>query len=357
VTKSPYPLSLKPDLADAARRWEAYYQGEIIDRPVVYVTAPRTPGQPGRMPWYHELVFDPIDAVIDRGLASAGATYWGGEAVPYMMISFGPDEIAAFSGAEFRWSPDSPDTNWSTPLVQDWERDLPVFLHHDNRLWQRMLALYRRAAQKLDGKMLLSPPDLHSNMDLLSALRGPERLCMDLIETPELIDRAMADSRRAFRELWPAIVAAGQMDEHGYSNYFYSMEGCAVLQCDFSCMISPPMFRRWVLPALEEEAALVSHVLYHWDGPNALIHEKDLVASKGLHTFSYVTGAGHGDLIEYLDLLKRVQAAGKAVQVYGTVEQLKTMHKELRPEKAYYVAQVASPSEADALLEWFVKNT
>ena len=44
-------------------------------------------------------------------------------------------------------------------------------LRADDPLCLRMLGLYRRAAERMAGKMLLSPLDLHTNMDLLAALR------------------------------------------------------------------------------------------------------------------------------------------------------------------------------------------
>lgn len=99
------------------------------------------------------------------------------------------------------------------------------------------------------------------------------------------------------------------------------MEGAATLQCDFSCMISPEMFRRWVLPTLEEEAEIVKHVVYHWDGPGALVHTEDLISSKGLHALGYVPGEGNGDPADYIDLYKKLQKGGKAVHVWGSVDQ------------------------------------
>lgn len=39
--KKPAPLLFKPNLDDAAHRWNAYYEGEIIDRPIVCVTSPK----------------------------------------------------------------------------------------------------------------------------------------------------------------------------------------------------------------------------------------------------------------------------------------------------------------------------
>ena len=227
-------------------------------------------------------------------------------------------------------------------------------------LLQRQLSIYRKAAECYAGRVLLVAPDLHTNMDLLAGMRGSQRLCMDLIDTPELIDRAMADERLFFRQLWAALTEAGQMASYGYcleSHALYSREGSATLQCDFSIMMSPPMFRRWVLPALEEEAEIVGHVVYHWDGPGALVHTADLLASRGLHTLSFVPGAGHGDPVDHLDLLKRLQAGGKAVHVWGTPQQCKRMHAALDPRRVFYCTETGTQAEAEALLDWFVKHT
>jgi hypothetical protein len=356
-TRCPAPLAFKPDLAEADRRFKAFYAGELIDRPLVAVTAPREGFKPVPGRDYKQKVFGDLDDIIATALAGAEATLWGGEAIPAFFASFGPDETAVFCGAELRWSDDSPDTNWSVPLVADWEKSLPLRLKEDHPLWLRLLELYRRGSERMAGKMLLTMPDLHTNMDLLAALRGPQRLCLDCIEQPEAIDRAMADARAIFPVLWNACRKAGRMDELGYIHGFYSMEGATCLQCDFSCMISPAMFRRWVLPALEEEAEIAKHALYHWDGPGAIVHTDDLCASRGLHTLSYVPGAGRGSHIDHLDLLKRVQRGGKAVQAWGTPDELKAMHRELRAEKVFYFTGTRTQAEAEQLLEWFVKNT
>ena len=100
----PQPLELKPDLPDAARRWEAYYQGEIIDRPLVVVTAPRQPRleQSWEAYRYRDRVYGDLGEVIDRELRLAEMTYFAGESMAHLPMSFGPDEIAAFCGAELK---------------------------------------------------------------------------------------------------------------------------------------------------------------------------------------------------------------------------------------------------------------
>ncbi len=352
--------TFKPDAAEAARRWQAYYAGELIDRPPVCVTAPRD-GRSQPVPLtYYDKVFGDLEEVIARGLDIAASTFWGGEAFPSFYPSLGPDEIAAYCGGELRWNPASPDTNWSAPFVEDWAQALPLGLQEEHPLWQRLLALYRAAAEAYQGRILLVAPDLHTNMDLLAAARGPQRLCLDLLDCPEQIDRAMGDARRVFRQLWAAINAAGRMPETGYcleSGAFYFPDGAATLQCDFSIMLSPAMFRRWVLPALEEEAEIVRHAVYHWDGPAARVHQKDLLASPGLHTLSFVPGDGHGDPVDHVEFLRSLQDGGKAVHVWGTPEECRRMHRALRPDRVFYVTQASTQAEAEALLEWFARNT
>jgi 5-methyltetrahydrofolate--homocysteine methyltransferase len=354
-----YPLSLKPDLAEAAERWEAYCAGEIVDRPVICVTAPRDPNRDTQhRVTYHDLVFGDMSRTLDGVLEEGENTYYGGEAIPSFYPSFGPDAIAAFCGAELRWSEDSGDTNWSVPFVERWEEALPLRLQEDGALWQRLMALCRLAADRLAGKMLINSLDLHTNMDLLSAVRGPERLCFDVIEQPEMIDEAMKSARAIFPRLWSAVAEAAKMEERGYYHALYSMEGSAILQCDFAYLIGPEMFARWALPALEEEAEIVKHVYYHWDGMRAVVqHFDSVVGSRGLHTLQFQPGDGGGDPITHLELLERIQARGKAVHFWGSHDELKAAHRELRPELVIYTTGAGSPAEAEVLLKWFVDNT
>jgi hypothetical protein len=353
----PYPLSLKPDLPDAARRWQAFFEGELIDRPVVCVNARLAEDPVPSERGYHDRAFGDVEEVVSAALARAECTWWGGESVPAFMPSIGPDEVAVFCGAELHWSDESPDTNWSSPFVEDWDAALPLAIQPDNPWWQRLLSLYETAARIMDGRMLVSMPDLHTNMDLLAAVRGPERLCIDCLDRPEAVDRAMQSARAVFPVVWDACRDAARMDERGYCHGVYSPRGAAFLQCDFSCMISPAMFARCVLPALEEEAQFAPDNVYHWDGPDALVHMDALAASPALPALSYVPGAGHGSHLDNIQVLEAVQARGKAVQVWASPEHVKAMHRRLQPDKVFYCTWAASPVEGEALLEWLVKNT
>jgi hypothetical protein len=111
------------------------------------------------------------------------------------------------------------------------------------------------------------------------------------------------------------------------------------------------------MPVLEAEAEIVGWATYHWDGPGALVHADSLFASRGLQALSYVTGAGHGSHVDCLPLLQRIQAGGKCAHVGGTPDEIKFMHRHLRPDRVVYFTHAATPDEGEALLEWLRKNT
>lgn len=78
-------------------------------------------------------------------------------------------------------------------------------------------------------------------------------------------------------------------------------------------MIGPQMFNRWLTPALEAEAAIVKHAIYHWGGPGA--------------------------------------------RVWRTPDEVKAIHRELDPARAFYCAKAARQGQAEALLGWLAGDT
>jgi len=352
-------LEFKPDFEEAKRHWAAFWHQEIIDRPCIYITAPKDNARPvPGLPYMagSDGNFDePAVLVVER----AAQTYWGGDAVPSYNPSFGPDQFAAFIGAELKVSEHSAGTSWAVPFVEDWESVLPLELDPGNEWWKRMQGFVSRLAEAADGKMLISHLDTHSNMDALSAIRNPERLCMDLIDCPELIDQAMCEVRAVFPQFYDTLYEAGNMGRHGSMSWIpiYGEGKALAMQCDFACMVGPEMFRRFILPALEEEASYTDHSIYHYDGPDALVHLPDILAIKDLDAIQWVPGAGQKPFIEWMDLLKEIQKGGKAVWVACNTEELRIYHRELKPELTFYVCGAKSEAEVHETLDWLVKNT
>lgn len=352
------PLALKPDMAEACRRWKAYWNHEIIDRPLVKITAPVSGYSHRGGTGYLERHTREMDGLLDDTLHNLKGTIYGGESIPAMWTSLGTDELGVFCGSKFVYSKDYETTGtvWCTHPVDNWTDFLPLRVQEQGEAWQRSLALYRAAAKKLAGQALLFQFDSHANMDILMSLRGSERLCLDVLDTPELIDKAMADCHMVFRKAWETFSLAGEMAKNGYWHDFYHPDGVYCLACDFIAFLGPELFRRWVAPCLEKDAALVKNCWFHWDGPDALRHADDLLAMPFLHTMSYVPSPGVSH-VAHIELYRKVQKAGKAVLVGGTFDECKILHRELDPALTAYSLGAGSAREMDEILKWFVENT
>ncbi len=274
-------LAYKPDLEQAKTYWQAYWNREIIDRPCVVVTAPKDPAREGVQVPYMAGFRDGGTYEDALGLFEkrAASTYFGGEAIPFFEISFGPDQFSGFLGAELIMAEDRR-TSWVKPFVTDW-REIELQLDtREHSLWNQMLEYVRVAKRYSEGKFLISVIDIHSNFDCLGAIRGAEKLCLDVIEQPAEIDRMMAQVRALFAPVYEGIYEAGGMAERGSIGWapFYCEGRFATIQCDYICLICPEHARRFVIPALEEEASYLDHCVYHLDGPGALPHLDDILA-------------------------------------------------------------------------------
>jgi hypothetical protein len=349
-------LALKPDLAEAEKRWLAFWEHEIIDRPCCIVRAPRDGVEPVAGPPYMAGARGDMAAVAEQALAAARSTYFGGEAIPCYTPSFGPDMFAAWLGAELVLADDER-TSWALPCIDDWAEGLPLMLDGDNYWWRRMLEFCRILAERFDGEMLVAHLDLHSNLDALLALRGGGGLCTDLIDVPDEIDRVMREARALYSVIDMELREAGQMrGACGWMPVYHPVRTNAI-QCDFGALIGPHHFRRWALPALEEEAAHLGHCIMHYDGPEMLVHLDDICSIPHLDGIQWQPGAGNKPFAEWMDLLKEIQNKGQSVYVSCSCRDLPAYHRELRPELVCYNCWASSEAEAEETLTWLVAHT
>ena len=357
-------LLYKPDFEEAARRWRAFWAGELLDRPPTVLTA-RRPGSPER-PSIPQIVGLDGDFVtpLDTFEAWAETIYFAGEALPCFVPSFGPSQCAGFLGGEIMTSPHSGDTSWIIPCIEDWQHFLPIRLDEQNRYWRLMLEFYRDVHKRATGKFLVGMLDIQLGVDALSLLRGTQRFLTDLVDCPETIDLAANQAFKIFPQIFETVWETSGMNSIGWS-----LDWCGIgfpgrgtiTQSDFSAMVSPTMFRRWILPALEYMWESLDCNIYHLDGPDALHHLPDLLAAPNLHAIQWVPGTGlevERPQHTWVDLFQRIQAAGKAVEVWGNPEAIKWIHPQLKPNLIWYLVQdVTSPAQADELLAWLAKHS
>ncbi len=352
-------LKYKPDFDRACKYWEAYWNHEIIDRPVVCVRSPKRGVVQANSHPYMAGADGDYKSAMESFDAYASTTYFGGEAIPFFDPSFGPDQFSAFLGARLVFG-EGTNTSWAKPFVEDWKEASLELDESPGSAFSKMLELMRCAASHGQGKFLVGMLDLHSNMDCLSAIRGAENLCLDLMDCPDQVEAALNKVRSLYKPVYEKLFEAGNMESTGSIGWtpFYCKGKFATIECDFIYMLGPEHARRFVIPALAEEASFLDHCVFHLDGKEALKHLEDILAIKEIDAIQWVPGAGQPPTYEWMDLLKRIQKAGKGLHLYDwDINAIKRCYKELRPEGLVFEIYVKSQDEAEELLEWFRKNT
>jgi 5-methyltetrahydrofolate--homocysteine methyltransferase len=117
-------------------------------------------------------------------------------------------------------------------------------------------ALVKKIRATLDGECLVDMPDIIENIDIYSAMRGTEEALYDLMDDPELVEARIAQIDDAYFRYYDAFreVIAEPDGTQSYTCFHIRGAGrVAKIQCDFSAMLSPAQFRRFVLPSLEKQ--------------------------------------------------------------------------------------------------------
>ena len=81
-------------------------------------------------------------------------------------------------------------------------------------------------------------------------------------------------------------------------------------------MISKEMFDEFFLEGIAGECRHYGRSIYHLDGPGALRHLDSILSIPELDAVQWVPGAGRDQCKSWMDLYKKILAAGKSIVVY-----------------------------------------
>ena len=147
-----------------------------------------------------------------------------------------------------------------------------------------------------------------------------------------------------FDDIWKPIAAAGQPCTT-WTPSLHMGRG-TVLQCDFICMISPAMFAKIILPALQREVDYFEKSIYHLDGPGALRHLQTVLDMGGLNAVQWVCGAGQGSARDWIEVYRKIQAAGKAMEILcANFEEAVEVAKCIKPQGAWFHVYKSYPPD------------
>ena len=345
------PLEYKPDWPDAARRLEAWWQRELVDRVPVQIYAPRADAPTGSLaaPADLETRWTDVDYVIRAADERMRTTYYGGEAFPLYFANLGPDVFAGYLGCPLEFGEA---TSWSFPIIADWASAPRLHVAADNRYWRLTLDMMQAAAAEFRGKCILGITDLHGGLDAVAALRDPQTLALDLIDHPVEVRRAIDELIPIWFEVYEAQQAIASAASPGTTTWLQTWTAgrAYAVSCDFMCMISRPMFDEFVRPDLEAETAWLDRSVFHLDGPQALRHLDALLAMPRIHAIQWVPGANSGPAMQWVPVLRRIQAADRAIHMTVEPDEVLPLLDALDPRGVLLQTRVDSEAEARSLL-------
>lgn len=242
------------------------------------------------------------------------------DVLPIASPDLGPGILAAYLGAEPEFAEG---TVWFHPAFaaeENPEALPPLGFDPANPWWQTTEAILRACVATARGKYFVGCPDLIENMDVLSSLRDAQTLCLDILERPEWVERQLAEINAAWFDAYQRIYDLIKQEDGSSAYdafYLWGPGKVAKVQCDSSAMFSPPMFRRFVVPALTAQCAWLDHSLYHLDGTQAVQHLDALLEIEPLDAIEWTPQAGieTGGHPRWHGMYQRILAAGKSVQI------------------------------------------
>jgi hypothetical protein len=277
-----------------------------------------------------------------------------GNAFPYFDTQLGPGNLATFLGSAPRFFVD---TVWYAPCIDDLEAHPPLQVSPDNPWLQRQKAILEAGMTVSAGRYPVSMPDLVENLDVLASLRGTQKLMVDMIERPAVVEARLAEINQAYFEVFAQCydIIAGPWGGNVFSAFSIWGPGkTAKIQCDACVMISESMFERFVAPSLSEQCTWLDFSMYHLDGTQAMRHLDALLSIDALDAIEWTpqVSIAQGGSPDWFPLYRRILDAGKGVQIINVrPDEVIPLLDAIGTQGVFVMVNAASESEARLLTE------
>ena len=244
--------------------------------------------------------------------------------LPVANTQLGPGSLAAILGGVFEGGED---IIWIHPNP-DFTDEIVFNPEHPN--WILHKELLKACKAKANGHYFVGMPDLMEGLDVLAALKGTDRVLLDTVMQPEILEQQMQQINdiyfKVFDELYDIIREGDEMAFCYFSSW--APGKMSKLQSDISTMISQDDYRRFVQPFIREQCQKIDYTLYHLDGVGAMHHLPALLEIEELNAIQWTPGVGEpqGGSPKWYDLYKKILAGGKSVMAcWVTLDELKPL--------------------------------
>lgn len=354
----------KPDWDASKKRFKALWNKEIIDRCCLAVTS-RIDSRKSHSDFYQTMTDDPLElkkywtdpqCILERHIKEFENTFFGGEAFPSIMVNLGTaGHCSYFKGSSYEFRPE---TIWFKPFLQNYDT---LEYNPQSELLNVGLNLAGILSEKGKDKFFVGMPDNCGNLDAIAHMRGTENLLVDFFENSDSVHSAVKvinDVLIDTCEQFYRILQAGNEGGSVVSWMNLWTPGKAWQnQCDLSVMISEQMFRSFYLPEIVPILNWSENTLYHLDGSDQMRHLECLLGLEELQMIQWMTPAGQQPPSYYIDVLKRIQTAGKCLHIFCNPDEVEILLSNLSSRGLFLVTKTDTKEEAGSLLKQAAKWT
>ena len=347
-------LQGKPDFESALRRIEAWFNHEALDRPPVRFAehnadfagsktlATRTwPNLKAR--WFD------VEFQVDFFLESIRGRRFYGETFPVFWPNLGPNVYAAFHGLELDFGEV---TSWIRHTVRDWDDLGRLRFSQENEYFQSIENLTRVALEKCLSLFMVGYTDLHGSLDCAADWRDPQQLCLDIVDNPEKVHAMVRLANENFLPVFDhyheVLKAHGQLSVTWMG--IPSRGKMHIPSSDFTALTSTETFCEFYFPTLLNETRHMTHNIFHVDGAGVLRHLDHILSVPEIQAIQWVQGVGDDlPILQWLDLIRRIQAAGKGVVVDLQLHELEDFIAVMKPRGLYLCIAADEKLQPDIL--------
>lgn len=360
-------MKYKKNWNEVKARFEAWWNGSNKGRPLMKVVAKRK-DDIAELEMEHEyespLDFHlNVDERVKRYRNFLKTHILLGEAFPNFDLNIGPGSLAIYLGSEpnFLW-----DTVWFKECISNGLKELGQLKYiPDNYWWKKHIELITLSKELACDDFVVNIPDIVENIDILAAMRGPQNLCYDLVDEPEVVKDYIEQIDDIYFDYYDKMYDLIKAVDGSSSFTAFDIWGpgkTAKVQCDFSALMSPKQFCKFIQPSLQKQCALLDNSMYHLDGQDAIKHLDALMDIEELNAVQWTPGAGKpdGGYEGWYPIYDKVRTAGKSLWImlhegniddwiaaadklvrrYGT-EALYLLFPEMEEEQAYRLMEKA----------------
>ncbi|GHU64164.1 hypothetical protein FACS189447_00370 [Spirochaetia bacterium] len=355
-----YTNKYKQNWDESYRRLEAWWQCEETDRPLVFSSVPKPlsehKGERIKAKDSKEAARFDLDAEIrlNNTRYYLENTLFMAESVPYAFSNFANllGMLCAQAGGKLNYTPDT-FTAWMEEEDGLFDRPLPQVGVPCPEL-QFVTDMIKKNHDAFGYDAVLGANPMLDPATTLSLMRGSGNFLYDLIDREEDVFRWLGRlgdfHRQAISAYRAARAAVGRREEYNWTGA-WSPGDMDAIQCDVCTMLSPEMFRKFILPEMEREASFFDYTIWHLDGTDEFKHLDDILAIPNLHAIQFVDEKAR-DLTEFSHIWEKILRSKKSLlfhckSQYAPALTRKLGHKGL----SFLFPDVRSEDEMEKLLK------